>query len=67
MAALQVESFSISQEQLDQISADGTQITTRVVYDNDPPAGWMIIADGPLGSVEICPKPCPRVKTSPSQ
>lgn len=61
MADLQVDAFEISQEDSDAISTDGTQITTRIVYDPAPPAGWMIIAEGPLGTRVVCPKPCPGV------
>ena len=62
MATFLVESFSLTQEQIDQISTDMTQIQTRTVYDYTPPAGWMIIAEGPLGSVVVCPKPCGKVQ-----
>lgn len=67
MAALKVDAFTIPQAKIDAISTDGTQITTHVVFDPDPPAGWKIIATGPLGSTEVCPKPCPKVIVPPSQ
>ena len=63
--ALEVSSFSISDDDVQAISNDPTQVTTRVVYDSTPPAGWMIIAEGPLGSRIICPKPCGSVNLPP--
>jgi len=61
MGALQIGSFGLTQEQSEQISPDGTQITFRVVYDTNPPEGWTIVAQGPTGNVTVCPKPCPNI------
>jgi hypothetical protein len=58
MAALEINSFTISGKDAQAIANDLTEITTHVVYDSDPPAGWMIVAKGPLGSMVVCPKPC---------
>ncbi|TKK64272.1 hypothetical protein FC093_22855 [Ilyomonas limi] len=61
MAQLQVDTITLTDEQTAQISSDGTGISIRVEYDDTPPAGYRIVATGPLGSVEVCAKPCSKV------
>lgn len=61
MAELQIQGFSISKEQLKQLATDATQVSIQISYDTTLPAGFKIIAAGPLGSVVLCPKPCPKV------
>jgi len=58
MASLAVNAFTISEDDALTIADDLTQVTTQVVYDPTPPAGWQIVASGPRGSIVICPKPC---------
>lgn len=58
MASLAVNAFTISEQDMLEIADDLTQITTQVVYDAEPPAGWKIVALGPKGEKVICPKPC---------
>ena len=67
MADFQVNTFTIPQDLLDLITTDLTQVTTQTVYDRTPPAGWMIVAKGPLGSVVVCAKPCNKVQLPPPQ
>jgi hypothetical protein len=58
MSGLAVNAFTISEEDALTIADDLTQVTTQVIYNADPPAGWQIVASGPKGSIVICPKPC---------
>lgn len=61
MADLNVGAFSVTQSQINQITSDVTQVVVRLYYDSTPTAGWTIVAEGPLGSLTLCPKPCGKV------
>lgn len=61
MATLKVDSIDISQADLATIATNVTDVTVRIAYDQTAPAGWSIVASGPLGSKVICPKPCGAV------
>jgi hypothetical protein len=59
MAMLLIDSFSV--EDLQQIANDPTEITIQISWDSN--AGeWGILAKGPLGTIDPCPKPCGKVK-----
>ena len=64
MAQLQISAFNITAAQLSQLATDVTQVTIQIGYDSTAPAGFTITANGPLGSVSLCPKPCPKVVIS---
>ncbi len=63
--AIQIAAFTFLLGIINAVSANQTKTVTRIVYDKTPPAGWMIVADGPSGSRVVCPKPCESVKLPP--
>jgi len=64
-SAISIAAFAFLLGIANVISTNQPGIVTRIVYDRTPPAGWMIIEEGPSGSRVVCPKPCERVKLPP--
>lgn len=58
MATQKIGSFDLTQDQLNQITSDGTGVSIEIVYDDTPPEGYEVIARGPLGVITVCAKPC---------
>ncbi len=61
MAELHIKEFRISQADISRLSADIKKISIHISYDDVSPAGFKIDATGPLGSLVLCPQPCPKV------
>ena len=61
MAALEVGAFTISDQDVQEIANDPTEITIQIAWDAGAPGGWEIVAAGPLGTKKVCPKPCPKI------
>ncbi len=59
--AQEVVSFTVPKNEVDQVSTTDTQLTFKILYHADEPAGYEIIATGSSGSFIICPRPCPKV------
>jgi len=59
LAQQQLEPFGISDNDLNQIAGDLSEVSFEAVWNEaDPSEGAEIIATGPLGRVVVCPKPC---------
>ncbi len=68
MAAYEFDSSDLTQEQIDLLGGNASQILTYIpVWDANDPAGWQLVASGTLLSLVVCPKPCGRVTLSPPQ
>ncbi len=67
MADYDFDSSDLTQEQLDLLGGNASQITYVPVWDANDPAGWLLVALGTSLSLVVCPKPCGRVTLPPLQ
>ena len=61
MADYDLNSFSLTEQQLNELGGDESQITYIKVWDPYPTPGWLVVALGPTLAQVVCPKPCGSV------
>ena len=60
-----VDSYELSQEDIDALGGDASLITSIKVWDPNPPKGWLIVSLGQPFAIVTCPKPCSRITDPP--